>query len=271
MTAKLTLMKTKTKILLACLLGFVLLSSINAQTPADSPDARRQRITEKVERVKEGVQQQMANGRNPSAIAKAMQETIRPLMESGKVIEAEAELDRLLEQLKSDGLRPETKQGAQSFAEFSPDQPQTTMGDLGLQLIFNSLDSPIGRIKSKMQLVKTLAPEWTKRGGNAAKLQSLMEKVAQHGKKHKFVEAEMTVDEILALLGANYKPAANASKDIHRQERDAFIAHAKQFNITGIEEYMGLAVVEPERGKANWSQYREDAAAIKKAGVQLVA
>ena len=43
------------------------------------------------------------------------------------------------------------------------------------------------------------------------------------------------------------------------------------FNIAGIEEYMGVSVMEPERGKSNWGQYREDAAAIKKAGVKLVA
>jgi len=165
----------------------------------------------------------------------------------------------------------EEQQGARSFAEFAPDKPFMTMGDLGMQLIFHSIDSPIGRIKSKMQLVKTLGPKWAKNGGDVAKLQSLMEKVSQSGKKHKFVEAEKTADEMLALLGASYAPAAHDSVAIHRQERDAFIAHAKQFNITGIEEYMGLSVVEPDRGKSNWGQYREDAVAIKKAGVKLVA
>jgi Spy/CpxP family protein refolding chaperone len=64
-------------------------------------DARR-RLSEKVEQVKEGVQKWAADGRDPSAIGQAMEEKFKPLIDSGKVIEAEAELDRLLEQLKQD-------------------------------------------------------------------------------------------------------------------------------------------------------------------------
>jgi len=146
-----------------------------------------------------------------------------------------------------------------------------TMGDFGLQLIFNSIDSPIGRIKSKLQLVKKLGPEWKKKGGDGAKLQSLMSKVSKYGERHNFVDAEKTLDEILSLLGASYTPADNASKDIHRKERDGFIANAKKLNITGIEEYMGWSVVESEQGKPDWAMYREDATAIKKAGFKLVA
>ena len=61
-------------------------------------DARK-RLTEKVERVKEGAQKMAESGRDPSDILKAMEEKFKPLMETGKVIEAEAELDRVLEQL----------------------------------------------------------------------------------------------------------------------------------------------------------------------------
>ena len=39
---------------------------------------------------------------DPSAIAKAMEEKFKPLMEAGKVALAEAELDRVLEQLKQE-------------------------------------------------------------------------------------------------------------------------------------------------------------------------
>jgi len=60
----------------------------------------RGRLTEKVERVKAGAQKMAASGRDPSAIAHAMEEKFKPLMETGKVIEAEAELDRVLELLK---------------------------------------------------------------------------------------------------------------------------------------------------------------------------
>ena len=64
-------------------------------------------------------------------------------------------------------------------------------------------------------------------------------------------------------------PLANASEEAHRQERDAYLADAKKFNLTGIEDYIGWSVVEPEQGKPNWGAYREDAAAIKKAGYQV--
>lgn len=62
----------------------------------------RQRITAKVEHVKEGAQKWAASGRDPSAIGKTMEEKVKPLLEAGKIIEAEAELDRVLEQLKQD-------------------------------------------------------------------------------------------------------------------------------------------------------------------------
>ncbi len=59
----------------------------------------RKRLTEKVERVKAGATKMAEGGTDPSAILKAMDEKFRPLLEAGKVIEAEAELDRVLEQL----------------------------------------------------------------------------------------------------------------------------------------------------------------------------
>jgi Spy/CpxP family protein refolding chaperone len=103
-------MKTA-KILVTCLLGAAFLGDVSAQSPADSTRAVRQRIAKKVERVitakvqrvKDGAQQWAASGRDPSAIGKALEEKFLPLMEGGKFIEAEAELDRLLEQLKAEG------------------------------------------------------------------------------------------------------------------------------------------------------------------------
>ena len=64
-------------------------------------DARK-RLSEKVERVTQAVQKMAASGRDPSAIGKTMGEKVGPLLEAGKAIEAEAELDRLLEQLTKD-------------------------------------------------------------------------------------------------------------------------------------------------------------------------
>ncbi len=68
----------------------------------DSAEAARKRISEKVERVKAGAQKWAESGRDFSPIAKAMEDKFRPLLEAGKVIEAEAELDRLLERLKQE-------------------------------------------------------------------------------------------------------------------------------------------------------------------------
>ena len=66
-------------------------------------EAMRRRLMEKVERVTAGAQKWAANGRDPSVIAKTMQEKIKPLIDAGKPIEAEVELDRLLKQLNQDG------------------------------------------------------------------------------------------------------------------------------------------------------------------------
>jgi Spy/CpxP family protein refolding chaperone len=65
-------------------------------------ETARKRLTAKVESVQEGTQRWAAAGRDPSAIGQAMEEKVKPLLDSGKIIEAEAELDRLLEQLKAD-------------------------------------------------------------------------------------------------------------------------------------------------------------------------
>ena len=62
----------------------------------------RKRITAKVELVTTGVQKWAASGRDASSIAQLMQENVRPLMESGRPFEAEAEIDRVLEQLNKE-------------------------------------------------------------------------------------------------------------------------------------------------------------------------
>jgi Tol biopolymer transport system component len=100
----------KTKLILLCLLGAVFLRMVNAQSPADPAEAMRQRIVAKVERVKQSAQKWAASGRNPSAIVKTLQETIKPLLDAGKASEAEAELDRVLEQLKPDAKAPDGRQ-----------------------------------------------------------------------------------------------------------------------------------------------------------------
>lgn len=63
-------------------------------------EAASKRVTEKVERVKQIAHAWERAGRDTSFIAKTMEDKIRPLVEVGKAMEAEAELDRVLQQLK---------------------------------------------------------------------------------------------------------------------------------------------------------------------------
>ncbi len=63
----------------------------------DSPEAVHKRISGKVERIKAGLQECVASGRDPSAILRTMKEKVGPLLDAGKLIEAEPELDRVLE------------------------------------------------------------------------------------------------------------------------------------------------------------------------------
>ena len=62
----------------------------------------RQRLSGKVEHLQAGVQKRAESGRDPSAIAQAMQEELKPLLDAGKISDAEAVLDRLLKQLESE-------------------------------------------------------------------------------------------------------------------------------------------------------------------------
>jgi Spy/CpxP family protein refolding chaperone len=62
----------------------------------------RKRLADKMERVKAGAQDWASSGRDPTPVLRAMEEKFKPLIEAGKVIEAEAELDRALDQLKQE-------------------------------------------------------------------------------------------------------------------------------------------------------------------------
>ena len=66
------------------------------------PEAMRQRITDKVALVQAGMRKWVEGGRDPSALGQALQEKFKPLIEAGKAVEAEAELDRVLELLKQE-------------------------------------------------------------------------------------------------------------------------------------------------------------------------
>ena len=95
-------MKTKTNIILTCLLGSAFFTFVNAQSQTDPAGAAHQRVAAKIERVQEGAHKWEASGRDTYPIAKTMEEKVKPLLEAGKFAEAEEELDRVLEQLKQD-------------------------------------------------------------------------------------------------------------------------------------------------------------------------
>ena len=71
-------------------------------TATDPAEMARKRLTDKITLLQAGVQKWQASGRDPSSIARAMQEEFKPLLDGGKASEAEAVLNRLLEQLKPD-------------------------------------------------------------------------------------------------------------------------------------------------------------------------
>lgn len=60
----------------------------------------KNRLTEKLQRVNAGAVKMAEGGTDPSEMLKTMEEKFKPLMDAGKVIEAESVLDGALEQLQ---------------------------------------------------------------------------------------------------------------------------------------------------------------------------
>jgi Spy/CpxP family protein refolding chaperone len=83
----------------------LLIAVKNLLTPQQQAQLRKieaasKHVPGKIERVTEIAHAWEKEGRDTSSIAKAMDEKVRPLIEAGKLIEAEAELDRLSDQLQ---------------------------------------------------------------------------------------------------------------------------------------------------------------------------
>lgn len=62
----------------------------------------KNRIMTKIELITAGAQTLAQSGRDPAFISQAMEQKVRPLMDSGRAFEAEIEIDRVLEQLKKE-------------------------------------------------------------------------------------------------------------------------------------------------------------------------
>jgi hypothetical protein len=50
-----------------------------------------------------------------------------------------------------------------SLSGFLAQKPPLALGNLGLHLMFRSMDSPVGRIESKVHFIQQLAPAWDRR------------------------------------------------------------------------------------------------------------
>jgi Tol biopolymer transport system component len=74
----------------------------------DPVESAHQRVAAKIKRVQERAHQWEAGGRDTSAIARRMEEKVKPLLEAGQFGEAEAELDSVLESLNNDAKSTET-------------------------------------------------------------------------------------------------------------------------------------------------------------------
>ena len=79
------------------------IAGANADKKSDKPASGSQeetvrRLTEKVERVKAG-EKWAASGHDPAEIFMTMKEKFQPLMQAGKIAEAEAVVDGLLKKL----------------------------------------------------------------------------------------------------------------------------------------------------------------------------
>jgi len=163
-------------------------------SPDDSTEAAHQRVSAKVERVRLGMDRWSASGRDLSAIRRMMEEKVKPLLDAGKFMEAEAELDRVLDRLKQDGK--ETG---------SPANPAE-----GLQQ----------RVSAKVELVIMGAGKWAASGRDLSEIQQIMDtKVKPLLDTGGFAEAEAELDGVLDLLNAGKSTDSPANPTEAVQQR----------------------------------------------------
>jgi hypothetical protein len=74
------------------------LREIAKQGIKEAGEETRKRLTEKMERIQAAAQKRAESGQDPTEILQTMEQTFKPLIDAGKIIEAEAVLDRALEQ-----------------------------------------------------------------------------------------------------------------------------------------------------------------------------
>ena len=121
-------MKTTHTFLFLGLAGLLLLNQANAQSQPDANEAAHQRLAAKVQSAKEGYHKWAASGRDPSVISQLMHEKVKPLLNAGKFVEAEAELDRVLERLNSNTEPQPTSPAAPAPGTANTAEPSSASG-----------------------------------------------------------------------------------------------------------------------------------------------
>ncbi len=177
----------------------------NTSIPADSPEAMRQRIMAKMERVKEGAQKMADGGNDPSDILRTMEQKFKPLIDTGKAIEAEAVLDGALKAL---GLEPDAG---------SPAAPKSTAGAPSGQLD----EATRKRLTEKVERVKAGAHKWAEGGRDPSVIGHAMEaKFKPLMEAGKIVEAEAELDLVLEQLSKGPQGTASpasSTETVHQR------------------------------------------------------
>jgi hypothetical protein len=173
----------------------------------EKPDDTRKRLSEKLARVREAAQAWADTGRDPSDVLRAMEQRFKPLIDSGKTIEAEAELDRALKVFGQDanGVTP-------------PANPAEAMHQ---------------RVAAKVERVKEGVHKLAASGTDpSAILKTMGEKVGPLLDAGKFVEAEVVLDRVLKTLGldpdARLEPAKPSGTKTKADARSTPLDEAAQ-------------------------------------------
>ena len=195
---------TRKKPVMASLASWILLTALiagaNADKKSDKPASGSQeetvrRLTEKVERVTAGAQKWADSGHDPAEIFMTMKEKFQPLMQAGKIAEAEAVVDGVLKQLGMAVNAP---------AATTADEP-----------------SPEERVLVRIHKIQKELPAWVKQTGRKEEADALMKTLKAQVADMNFPEAEKTADTILKMMGLTIAPAvrpdrpANANNPEH--------------------------------------------------------
>ena len=202
------------------------------------------RLTEKVERVT-AAQKWAASGHDPSEIFMTMTEKFQPLMQAGKIAEAEAVVDGVLKKLGMD---------VNAAAAAPADEP-----------------SAEERMVTRVHKIQKELPAWLKKTGRKEESDALMKTLKKQLAVMNFAEAEKTADAILKMMGLTIAPGvsperpANANNPRHaahmdpKHAADPFVAFIPQQLVFLASDRIAL---KPEQRDALLARIENDAATV---------